>query len=134
MGIKEPSTAGRCITPKGTSERKGILKEGTSNKPNLSRSPLSKSRSYQSTLEKSKFQNDGLDFHCSFETDGSSEQDIDIPYTQPVSHEKILEGTIIHKMLYYKEVLHSFSTCNTAEGGGGGWGGATGFQRQVKSF
>lgn len=91
---KEPSTAGRCITPKGTSERKGILKEGTSNKPNLSGSPLSKSGSYQSTLEKSKFQNDGLDFHCSFETDGSSEQDIDIPYTQPVSHEKILEGVV----------------------------------------
>ena len=95
MRVKEPSTAGRCITPKGTlSERKGILKEGISNKPNLSGSPLSKSGSYLSTVEKSKLQNYGLDFHCSFETDGSSEQDIDIPYTQPVSHEKILEGTV----------------------------------------
>ncbi|XP_020614774.1 uncharacterized protein LOC110052923 [Orbicella faveolata] len=94
MAIKEPSTAGRCITPKGTSERKGILKEGISNKPNLPGSPLSKSGSYLNTLEKSKFQNDGLDFHCSFETDGSSEQDIDIPCTQPVSHDKILEGVV----------------------------------------
>lgn len=108
MAIKEPSTARRCITPKGTSEKKGILKEGISNKPNLPGSPLSKSGSYLNTLEKSKFQNDGLDFHCSFETDGSSEQGIDIPCTQPVSHDKILEGTIIHTMLLqYKKVLHS---------------------------
>ena len=108
-GIKEQSTAGRCITPKGTRERKGILKEGISNKPNLSESPLSKSGSYLSTLEKSKFHNDGLDFHCLFETDGSSEQDIDITCTQPVSHEKILAGTIIHKMLLLKKVLHSYT-------------------------
>ena len=110
MGIKEQSTAGRCITPKGTRERKGILKEGISNKPNLSESSLTKSGSYLSTLEKSKFHNDGLDFRCSFETDGSPEQDIDIPCTQPVSHEKILEGTIIHKMLLSKKLLHSYST------------------------
>ena len=104
MGIKEQSTAGKRITPKSTHERKGILKEGISNKPYLSGSPLSKSGSYLSTLEKTKFHNDGLDFHCSFETEGSSEQDIDIPCTQPVTQEKILEGTIIHKMLLSKSL------------------------------
>lgn len=69
------------------------MKEGTSNKVNFSGSPISRSGSYLGTLEKSKLQNDSLDIHCSFETDGSSEHDIDIPCTQPVSHDKILEGT-----------------------------------------
>lgn len=106
--IKEPSIGGGCITPKYSSKRKGILKEGISNKANLSESPLSNSGSYLNTLDKSKFQNDGLDFHCSFETDGSSEQDIDIPCTQPVSHDKILEGTILKvTQCYYKKVLQS---------------------------
>jgi len=116
MVIKEPSTSGRCITPKSTSKRKGILKKGISNKPYLSGSPLSKSGSYLSTLEKSKFLNDGLDFHCSFETDGSSEQDIDIPSTQPVSHEKILEGTVYkYNCMYSHNVInYSIKRCCTA--------------------
>ncbi|KAJ7387603.1 BRCA1 associated RING domain 1 [Desmophyllum pertusum] len=78
----------RWYNPQISGQKKGILKEGVSNKGNLSASPLSRSGSYLGTLEKS------VDFHCSFETDGSSEQDIDIPCTQPVSHDKILEGVV----------------------------------------
>ena len=86
IDIKGSSIDG--ITPQISGQKKGILKEGVSNKGNLSASPLSRSGSYLGTLEKS------VDFHCSFETDGSSEQDIGIPCTQPVSHDKILEGTV----------------------------------------
>lgn len=81
------------MIPKCGSQRKGILKAETSNKANLSGSPQSRTESYLDTLEKPKSHNDNFDFHCSFETEGSSEQDIHIPCTQPVSHEKILEGT-----------------------------------------
>ena len=76
------------------SHTKGILKGAISNKSNLSvhGSPLSKSGSYKGILEKSYDQNKSLGFHCSFETDGSPAEDIDIPGTQPVSQDKILKG------------------------------------------
>ena len=76
------------------SHTKGILKDVQSNKSNLSvhGSRLSKSGSYLGLLEKSHDQNESLGFHCSFETDGSPAEDIDIPCTQPVSQDKILKG------------------------------------------
>lgn len=79
-----------------SSNTKGILKDAVSNKSNLSvhRSPLSKSGSYLGILEKSHDQNESLGFHCSFETDGSAAEDIDIPCTQPVTQDKILEGVV----------------------------------------
>ncbi|KAL9979995.1 hypothetical protein ACROYT_G008525 [Oculina patagonica] len=91
---KSKETSVGAITPQVSGQKKGILKEGTSNHVNLSGSLLSRSGSYLGTLEKSKLQNDGLDFHCSFETEGTSEHDIDIPCTQPVSHDQILEGVV----------------------------------------
>lgn len=83
------------VTPQANSNKKGILKDTASNNTNVSShgSPLSRlSGSYLGTLEKSDDQNESLGFHCSFETDGSSEQDVDIPCTQPASYDKILEG------------------------------------------
>ena len=76
------------------SHTKGILKDAISNKSSLSvhGSLLSKSGSYLGILEKSRDQNESLGFHCSFETDGSPAEDIDIPCTQPVSQDKILKG------------------------------------------
>ena len=94
FSIKEVPLDGVLSTK--SSQNKGILKDTVPNKSNLSGhgSLLSRSGSYLGTLEKSHDQNEGLGFHCSFETDGSSGQEIDIPSTQPVSHDKILEGTL----------------------------------------
>ena len=77
-----------------SSHTKGILKDAVSSKANLSvhGSPLSKSGGYLGILEKSHDQNESLGFHCSFENDGSPAQEIDIPCTQPVSQDKVLEG------------------------------------------
>ena len=73
---------------------KGILKDAVSNRSSLSvnGSPLSKSGSCLGVLEKSNDQNESLGFHCSFETDGNPAEDIDIPCTQPVTQDKILNG------------------------------------------
>ena len=81
-----------------SSNTKGILKDAVSNKSNVTvhRSLLSKSGSYLGILEKSHDQNESLGFHCSFETDGSPAEDIDIPCTQPVTQDKILEGMYIN--------------------------------------
>ena len=92
--IKEVPLDGVLSTQ--SSQNRGILKD-TVPKSNLPGhgSPLSRSGSYLGTLEKSHDQNESLGFHCSFETDGSSGQEIDIPCTQPVSHDKILEGRVL---------------------------------------
>ena len=84
-----------------SSHNKGILKDAVSSKANLSvhGSPLSKSGSYLGILEKSHDQNESLGFHCSFENDGSPAQEIDIPCTQPVSQDKVLDGMYIFSSL-----------------------------------
>ena len=96
----------------GSSHKKGILKDTVSNKSNLPGlgSPLSRSGSYLGTLDKLQDQNESLGFHCSFETDGSSEQDVDIPSIQPVSYDRILEN----KGINIKATLYSI--INSATG------------------
>ena len=61
-------------------------------------------------LEKSYDQDESFGIHCLFENDSSRGQGTDIPYTQLVSYDRILEGKvhsvyIIH--VQYKEVLSS---------------------------
>ena len=75
------------MTSQNGSLKKAILRESTSNKTTLSRS-----RNNLATEEKSKAHDESFDFHCSFETNSNAEQDNDIPSTQPVSHDQILEG------------------------------------------
>lgn len=77
------------MTSQNGSLKKAILRESTSNKTTLSRS-----RNNLTTEEKSKAHDESFDFHCSFETNSGAEQDNDIPSTQPVSHDQILEGVV----------------------------------------
>ena len=98
-----------------SSHTKGILKDDVSSKANLSvhGSPLSKSGSYLGILEKSHDQNESLGFHCSFENDGSPVQEIDIPCTQPVSQDKVLEGIYFFKFVTPVFLLLTFKSVVT---------------------
>jgi len=83
-------------TSETSNGKRGILKDTELNRSNVEGFGAAPSRrgSYLETLEKPHDQNERLNFHCSFENDDSPGQEIQIPCTQLVLPDKILEGVI----------------------------------------
>lgn len=83
-------------TSETSNGKRGILKDTEFNRSNVEGFGATPSRrgSYLETLEKPHDQNERLNFHCSFENGDSPGQEIQIPCTQPVLPDKILEGVI----------------------------------------
>lgn len=88
-------------TSETSNGKRGILKDTEFNRSNVEGFGATPSRrgSYLETLEKPHDQNERLNFHCSFENDDSPGQEIQIPCTQPVLPDKILEGKGLKLMI-----------------------------------
>ena len=88
-------------TSETSNGKRGILKDTELNRSNVEGFGAAPSRrgSYLETLEKPHDQNERLNFHCSFENDDSPGQEIQIPCTQLVLPDKILEGKGLKLMI-----------------------------------
>ncbi|XP_068748669.1 microcephalin-like [Montipora capricornis] len=88
----------RNETNQATTNEKRILKGADLNRSNTQGfgSAFTRRGSYLETLETSPDQNESLNFHCSFENDSSPAHEIDIPCTQPLPQDKILQGVVAY--------------------------------------
>ena len=98
-------------TSETSNGKREILKETELNRSNVESLGATPSRrgSYLETLEKPPDQNERLNFHCSFENDDSPGQEIQIPCTQPVLPDKILEGKGLKLMIIISSSWSSMS-------------------------